>query len=1216
MPREEAHSISAGINKRKPLSSALGPSMLEETTEVILPITTTEMVNDGGDITTTYHTVVKDSRLLPWIMKNNMSGISSSSSCSLPPWKKELLLRRNALAKTVDPNASVIAELLESNEKKEPSPGSAHLKRPSSSQHEPAKKELLVVSSCRSRADSSILMVEKQVGGAIDRNVEKEVSSANCSKRRREEQSKSADAAEGEQEGSSRQQQRARAKEEQEKAEEGAEVDMNLHERKGNDACHISREDRQFIFSPEEERTREFLVPSSSPSSSPSLRVTKNISSSGVGRSYSKSGSSTRGKSLSTLHPLLKRNKLSGCSIIDSELKSSSTSSFNSILSGMILASPAIVVTDQEESLILMDKSRLPKASSSSLDSDDGTSSSTSSTEELRYGPGFVSRLKSRYMSAALRSTHFNNLRRTASLEDFLEKDEEEPPLLPRRTWLPRQSHINNPHQKKSSSSTSHYIRSRDSMKRCKSVEVLSRNRLPADHPPPLPPKVTHRAALDLNATKALIPERVIVRDKKTKELPAQDIVKQTRKLFESKTSSSSPNSVVSAASSSRVIVSSKQEEKLLLHYQLKMLAKYCHLELLKVGTSFTNNASSSKNHLELPPKQIANEIRKNKIQEPEVLLVSDKTTKNVLSNNPAPSNVTTTSNNKPIANKFSLSSSSSSSSNSGSRVSTKSSTIGSSGDSSQPKEMCEFKSIVLKEVKKELNNNHNNSSSCNPKWSSSRGGSLTSSKEEQEEDVVDFTGGISSLQSIHSRYDAPTPVVATTKQSEIHSVDKQSEDSGILGETGRLISDGVGGEDPRASIPNLWWRVKTLHSEIVGNRGMKEKIHWCLTLSIPKKDVSHIENDGLDFSKRKTLSKPQSGVIILDSKMKTKKKLSRPPSPCSIIFVGGNIISGKSSLRSRASHKQSEKKLYISFSSSLEEVFEYPSFESSLSEETSQSKFGGSGGLGSYTPSKIQMSEAPFQLGVSRRPPSLSRGASESSSGNITSKKDGEVAGEDQVLRPVEDAVSWIKVTHKRWKKVLASPFTPFSHSNNWDRDCQSLTRKELQLYITFPSDFLRVLPVFIISTLPFAQNIAFSLALAFPKKLLSSHYWTNQIKKEYLLEHHSLKEKYFHAVVREFQSNLSRHLCYKGLSSLKNLIAIEQRMANGQRPDIFLLINSNHAFQYPKGTYSLMNLDNIYLRRLAKVHGQTNISFGFIRKSLQQYSAILSYLAMALST
>uniref|UniRef100_A0A0K2UX41 Bifocal [Apis mellifera] n=1 Tax=Lepeophtheirus salmonis TaxID=72036 RepID=A0A0K2UX41_LEPSM len=996
-------------------------------------------------------------------MKNNMSGISSSSSCSLPPWKKELLLRRNALAKTVDPNASVIAELLESNEKKEPSPGSAHLKRPSSSQHEPAKKELLVVSSCRSRADSSILMVEKQVGGAIDRNVEKEVSSANCSKRRREEQSKSADAAEGEQEGSSRQQQRARAKEEQEKAEEGAEVDMNLHERKGNDACHISREDRQFIFSPEEERTREFLVPSSSPSSSPSLRVTKNISSSGVGRSYSKSGSSTRGKSLSTLHPLLKRNKLSGCSIIDSELKSSSTSSFNSILSGMILASPAIVVTDQEESLILMDKSRLPKASSSSLDSDDGTSSSTSSTEELRYGPGFVSRLKSRYMSAALRSTHFNNLRRTASLEDFLEKDEEEPPLLPRRTWLPRQSHINNPHQKKSSSSTSHYIRSRDSMKRCKSVEVLSRNRLPADHPPPLPPKVTHRAALDLNATKALIPERVIVRDKKTKELPAQDIVKQTRKLFESKTSSSSPNSVVSAASSSRVIVSSKQEEtppalpaknvgkvlpsRIVERSEDPLKQHKTSSNLLKVGTSFTNNASSSKNHLELPPKQIgvirpitrsnnntsnknsdtsvSERNQKNKIQEPEVLLVSDKTTKNVLSNNPAPSNVTTTSNNKPIANKFSLSSSSSSSSNSGSRVSTKSSTIGSSGDSSQPKEMCEFKSIVLKEVKKELNNNHNNSSSCNPKWSSSRGGSLTSSKEEQEEDVVDFTGGISSLQSIHSRYDAPTPVVATTKQSEIHSVDKQSEDSGILGETGRLISDGVGGGS------------KSKHSQsLVESKNITFRDSWkqrnegkntlVFNFINSKKDVSHIENDGLDFSKRKTLSKPQSGVIILDSVIsdestdddgtgiklnsedEDEEELSRPPSPCSIIFVGGNIISGKSSLRSRASHKQSEKKLYISFSSSLEEVFEYPSFESSLSEETSQSKFGGSGGLGSYTPSKIQMSEAPFQLGVSRRPPSLSRGASESSSGNITSKKDGEVAGEDQVLRPVEDAVSW----------------------------------------------------------------------------------------------------------------------------------------------------------------------------------------------------------------
>jgi len=56
------------------------------------------------------------------------------------------------------------------------------------------------------------------------------------------------------------------------------------------------------------------------------------------------------------------------------------------------------------------------------------------SSEDLHYGPGFVSRLKSKYMSVALRGSSgtyggktpgnkiITNLRRTASLEDFLEQ--------------------------------------------------------------------------------------------------------------------------------------------------------------------------------------------------------------------------------------------------------------------------------------------------------------------------------------------------------------------------------------------------------------------------------------------------------------------------------------------------------------------------------------------------------------------------------------------------------------------------------------------------------------------------------------------------------------------------------------------------------------------------------------------------------------------------
>ena len=53
-----------------------------------------------------------------------------------------------------------------------------------------------------------------------------------------------------------------------------------------------------------------------------------------------------------------------------------------------------------------------------------GSGGDSDSSEEIHYGPGFVSRLKSRYMSVALRGSargSLGNLRRTASLEDFLD---------------------------------------------------------------------------------------------------------------------------------------------------------------------------------------------------------------------------------------------------------------------------------------------------------------------------------------------------------------------------------------------------------------------------------------------------------------------------------------------------------------------------------------------------------------------------------------------------------------------------------------------------------------------------------------------------------------------------------------------------------------------------------------------------------------------------
>lgn len=192
------------------------------------------------------------------------------------------------------------------------------------------------------------------------------------------------------------------------------------------------------------------------------------------------------------------------------------------------------------------------------------------------------------------------------------------------------------------------------------------------------------------------------------------------------------------------------------------------------------------------------------------------------------------------------------------------------------------------------------------------------------------------------------------------------------------------------------------------------------------KKDVSHIENDGLDLSKRKKQS--NKGVILLDTNgescdadVSDGEEVVDPVEARSsnFTFVGAEIKTGKSSIRS----KQKAKKLNISFNDKTE-VFEYPSFESVSSatgqealpadipekedEEAPHNKqqnifkantaVGSSGGLGSYTPSKIQMSEAPFQLGVSRTPVTPSAPVSTPSTPPTN----------DTALLPADHGLSW----------------------------------------------------------------------------------------------------------------------------------------------------------------------------------------------------------------
>ncbi|PSN35206.1 LETM1 domain-containing protein 1 [Blattella germanica] len=62
-------------------------------------------------------------------------------------------------------------------------------------------------------------------------------------------------------------------------------------------------------------------------------------------------------------------------------------------------------------------------------------------------------------------------------------------------------------------------------------------------------------------------------------------------------------------------------------------------------------------------------------------------------------------------------------------------------------------------------------------------------------------------------------------------------------------------------------------------------------------------------------------------------------------------------------------------------------------------------------------------------------------------------------------------------------------------------LNRKEIELYHQMPKDMIRVAPMLIISTLPFANYVVFPLVYLFPRQLLCHHFWTLKQRSDFAM-------------------------------------------------------------------------------------------------------------------
>lgn len=85
-----------------------------------------------------------------------------------------------------------------------------------------------------------------------------------------------------------------------------------------------------------------------------------------------------------------------------------------------------------------------------------------------------------------------------------------------------------------------------------------------------------------------------------------------------------------------------------------------------------------------------------------------------------------------------------------------------------------------------------------------------------------------------------------------------------------------------------------------------------------------------------------------------------------------------------------------------------------------------------------------------------------------------------------------------------------------------RALTRKEIELYFQMPKDMIKVAPVLLLSTLPFANYVIFPLAYMYPRLLLTQHFWSAEQRSDF--NQYYLKDRlsYTRKVFRCLQAKL----------------------------------------------------------------------------------------------
>jgi hypothetical protein len=222
-------------------------------------------------------------------------------------------------------------------------------------------------------------------------------------------------------------------------------------------------------------------------------------------------------------------------------------------------------------------------------------------------------------------------------------------------------------------------------------------------------------------------------------------------------------------------------------------------------------------------------------------------------------------------------------------------------------------------------------------------------------------------------------------------------------------------------------------------------------------------------------------------------------------------------------------------------------------------------------------------------------------------------IEGYEDVLKKFPRVYRVYQVFSIGTKEILKDfvEYMRISKELTFGRSARSLSFKELVIYYETPKSLWKVSPTLLISVLPFANYVIFPLAYAFPKHLLSHHFWTLEQKVNFQLESHTKRLQSFKPVMRHLQNKQS-HI--KDAEQQHDFNTVLEKLGSGQHPSIEEVISIKEVFQSGHPC-SMEALRSKHLSDLCRIHGLSWILPYGRRYRLMSHAGYLREMDIALT-